>query len=68
VWEVSPLSTGSVVAPGELFKAFTEISGVLKSARNALLIVDPYMDHTVLQEYALVAAEGVSIRLLHRQQ
>lgn len=57
-------NTGAVVQPGESFKAFGEIAGVIKSAAKSLFIVDPYMDETVLTERAVVARDGVAVRLL----
>lgn len=60
--------TGALVNSGEHFTAFTEVSGVIKTARRELLIVDPYMDETVLAEYALCAGESVAIKLLTNEQ
>jgi hypothetical protein len=62
------LPTGTVVNPGQPFKAFSEIAGVLRGAQKELFIVDPYMNDTVLSQYALAAPEGVSIKLLSREQ
>ena len=60
--QVAP--TGAVIQPGEAFKAFTELTSVIKSASKALLIVDPYMSETALTEVAIVARDGVAVRLL----
>ena len=56
--------TGAVIQPGEAFKAFTEIASVIKSASQVIFIIDPYMDEKALTEVAIVAGDGVAIRLL----
>lgn len=56
--------TGAVIQPGEAFKAFTEIASVIKSASQTLFIIDPYMDETALTEVAIIARNGVAVRLL----
>lgn len=42
----------------------TAIGKVLKEAQSRLLVVDPYLDHTILTDFAAMAAEGVKIDLL----
>ena len=56
--------TGAVVQIGEAFKAFAEITSVIKSAKQEVFIVDPYMNETALTDFAIAANEGVKIRLL----
>ncbi|OWK19394.1 hypothetical protein AJ88_45775 [Mesorhizobium amorphae CCBAU 01583] len=44
--------------------AMSAIAKVLKEASSRLLIVDPYLDHTFLTDFAAMAPEGVKIDLL----
>jgi hypothetical protein len=59
---------GSFLPAGDTFDAFTVISKILKSAQSDVLIVDPYMDHAVLEEFAPAAPERVRLRLLSDTQ
>ena len=55
---------GSFVAASSPLDAFATISKVIAEAKSDLLIVDPYLDQTVLTDFAISAPEGVTIRLL----
>lgn len=57
-------SSGSFLPVGSHMDALTAIAKVLKDARSRLLIVDPYLDHTILTDFAAMAPEGVKIDLL----
>jgi hypothetical protein len=57
-------SSGSFLPVGSQMDAMTAIGKVLKEARSRLLIVDPYLDHTILTDFAAMATEGVKIDLL----
>lgn len=59
-----PSVHGSFIAVGNSFDAFAALSKLLLTARSDVLIVDPYMDETVLTEFASVLSEGVALRLL----
>ncbi len=60
----SPGIAGSFIPVGNEFDAFAAIGKLLGSAKSDLLIVDPYLDETVLTDFALSIAEGVNLRLL----
>ncbi|MFS2096283.1 hypothetical protein ACCC96_25060 [Pseudomonas sp. Pseusp11] len=49
---------------GEPFTALTAIAGVMAEATDSILLVDPYADRNLLTEYAVQAAEQISIRVL----
>ena len=55
---------GAFLAPGAAFDVFQIVGKVLKTARNDLMIIDPYMDEKVLTDFAPLAAETVSLRVL----
>ncbi len=55
---------GAFIAAGNQFDAYSAISKILSEARGGVLLVDPYMDDTVLTAFAVLAPEGVPVRLL----
>jgi hypothetical protein len=55
---------GTFIPAGHTFTAFTAVGNVLKTAKTGILIVDPYIDETVLSEYVTLAPESVTVRLL----
>jgi hypothetical protein len=55
---------GAFVAVGAEFDALQAIGKVLREATKDVLFVDAYMDATVLTDFAVLAPEGVLIRLL----
>lgn len=57
-------SAGSFVPVGNSFDAYAAISKIFASATIDVMIVDPYMDQTVLIDFALAVPEGVPLRLL----
>lgn len=57
-------SQGSFVPVGNSFDAFAAIAKILGRARSDVLLVDAYMDHTVLEQFAVAVPEKVSVRLL----
>lgn len=57
-------SAGSFVPVGNSFDAYAALSKIFASAAIDVLIVDPYMDHSVLIDFAGAVPEGVSLRLL----
>jgi hypothetical protein len=59
---------GAFIQAGNAFDAMTAVGKVLGSATRDLLIVDPYMDEKILTDFAALAAENVSLRLLTDQQ
>lgn len=61
---VPPGMQGSFIPAGAPFDALRAIAKVLGEAKDDVLVVDPYMDGTVLTDFAPLIREGVAIRLL----
>ena len=55
---------GAFIAAGNQFEAYSIVSKILAEIRSGALLVDPYMDATILTDFAVLAPEGVLIRLL----
>jgi hypothetical protein len=55
---------GTFIPAGHPFTAFTAVGNVLKTAKTDILIVDPYIDETVLWDYVTLAPESVTVRIL----
>lgn len=59
-----PGLAGTFIPVGASFDAFAAIGKVLESAKVDIMIVDPYLDHKVLNEFARAMSESVPLRLL----
>jgi len=59
-----PSVRGAFIPAGSEFDAFAALSKLIGSAEQDLLIVDPYLDETILTSYAGMVADGVTLRLL----
>lgn len=59
-----PGSSGEFVPVGNSFDAFAALSKIFISAASDVLIVDPYMDYSVLTDFGLAIPEYVNVRLL----
>lgn len=59
-----PGSAGSFVPVGNSFDAYAALSKIFATATMDVMIVDPYLDQTVLIDFALAVPEGVPLRLL----
>ncbi|WNB77007.1 phospholipase D-like domain-containing protein [Methylomonas koyamae] len=57
-------TSGAFIPVGNSFDAFAALAKIFSSARESILICDPYMDETTLTEFALAIQEGVMLRLL----
>lgn len=55
---------GAFIPVGSTFDAYAAISKLLQTASKDVLVVDPYMDDTVLTQFGGLVEEGVSLRLL----
>jgi len=55
---------GAFVAAGDQVDAYGAIAKILESANGQLLIVDPYMDATLVTDFLAATPEGVAMRLL----
>lgn len=51
-------------AAGEVYDFFRELNKVVDSAESSLFIVDPYLDHTVFDNYLNSRNKNVTVRLL----
>jgi hypothetical protein len=58
---------GTFIAAGHTFDAFVAVSRVLGTAKTDVLMVDPYADEKALTDYAVLAPDQVSVRLLADQ-
>lgn len=61
-------ATGAFIAVGSTLSAMTAVGKVLETAQDDVLLVDPYSDHKVLTDFALLAPEDVTVRLLAVQE
>jgi hypothetical protein len=57
-------SQGSFITGGNTFDAISVVANALSEAKTDVLMVDPYADHKALEAYAILAPEGVPVRLL----
>lgn len=55
---------GNFIPVGKPLDAFMAVGKVLATAKKFVRIVDPYLDHTAVSDFAVLAAEGVSVQLL----
>ena len=63
-YHVPSAMSGAFIPIGQPFDAFAAIGRLMSSATNNVLIVDPYMDEKALTDFAVLAPEGVLVRLL----
>lgn len=62
---VAPASAqGSFIPVGESFSAFSAVSKVVGDAKSDVLFVDPFADHKVLTNFAVLVPRGVPVRIL----
>jgi hypothetical protein len=59
-----PATRGAFILTDSPMDAFSALAKVFAAAKDDLLIIDPYMDEKLLMDFAPLAAEGVTIRLL----
>lgn len=62
--QVPPVLSDSFIPVGGSFDAFSALARVFGQAKKEVFIVDPYMDETVLTDFAVTIASGVGLRLL----
>lgn len=55
---------GAFIAAGHTFDAFAAVGKALGAATDDVFIVDPYADAKVLTDYAVLAPDNVSVRVL----
>jgi hypothetical protein len=57
-------SQGAFITAGNTFDAMSVVGKALSEAKTDVLMVDPYADHKALTDYAILAHEGILVRLL----
>jgi hypothetical protein len=62
--EVPPEARGAFIAANNAFDVFAAVRKVLNTAEADVLLVDAQVDATVLTDYAVLAPDGVAVRLL----
>jgi hypothetical protein len=62
--ELPTPATGAFIPAGNTFDALKAVQRVFEGAKVDILIVDPYLDEKFLTEFALLAPNGVRLRLL----
>ncbi len=55
---------GAFIAAGHTLDAFGVVGKAMSEAKSDVLMVDPYADHKALTDYAVLAPDNVSVRLL----
>jgi hypothetical protein len=55
---------GGFIPVGEAFTAFAAVGRILEAAQRDVLMVDPYANAKILADYAILAPEGVNVRVL----
>lgn len=63
-YHVPSAMSGAFIPIGQPFDAFAAIGRLISTATQNVLIVDPYMDEKALTDFAVLAPEGVLVRLL----
>ncbi len=53
-----------VFAAGEVYDFFKELNSLIASAEVSIFIIDPYLDHTVFEQYIVSRKKGVTVRFL----
>jgi hypothetical protein len=62
---LAPLSAkGAFIAAGHTFDAFAAVGKAMSEAKQDVFLLDKYADSVALTDYAILASEKVSIRLL----
>jgi hypothetical protein len=65
----APATTkGSFIGVGAGLDAYAALSKILSDVKDNVLIVDPYMDHSIITDFAPLVPDGILIRLLTDEQ
>lgn len=62
--QIPTQSDDAFIAPGDVWGAFVQISKIFESAKSDVFVVDPFMDDSVLRDYAERLPDGATLRLL----
>ena len=63
-FELPPGERGTFIPAGNVFDAMARVASLFSGAASDVLIIDPYLDEKFMTEFALLANEGISMRLL----
>lgn len=55
---------GQFISAGETLSALAAVTKVFARAKNDLLLVDAYADHTLITDFAVTAPESIHVRIL----
>lgn len=55
---------GAFIPVGAHFDVYQAVGKVLAKAGSELLVIDPYIDESILTKFGLLVAEGVALRLI----
>jgi hypothetical protein len=55
---------GAFIPVGRAFDAFAAVGKLFQTAKSDVLIVDPYLDETILTEFETLVPAGIPLRLL----
>jgi len=61
-------AAGAFVPAGDVFDAFAALTKLFETAKSDILIVDPYLDESVLVDFGGAVPLGINVRLLADQQ
>jgi hypothetical protein len=62
--QAPPGVQGTFIPVGKFFDAFSALTGILRSAKTDVLVVDPYMDESFLTDFAGSIPNGVALRIM----
>lgn len=62
--DLPPSAKGAFVAAGDTFDAFSAVAKIMAGAKEKVLVVDPYMDASVIIDFGGLVGEGVKLLLL----
>ena len=60
-------SSSRFIPQGEVFQYFAELQKIIKSAKEELFIVDPYIDFDFISEYLINTHKGITIKILTKR-
>ena len=62
--DLPPSAKGAFVSAGDTFDAFSAVAKIIAGATRKVLIVDPYLDASVIIDFGGLVGEGVDLLLL----
>jgi hypothetical protein len=55
---------GSAYAPGDLYRFFADLKGIIETAEKTIMVIDPYFDGSAFDAYLSSSASSISIEIL----